>query len=190
MPERAKIRRLPERDVTDEAAEILDAGLVAHVGFCQDGKPVVIPFNYQYDKNKPDRLYIHGAHASRAIIHLATGAPICIDVTLVDGLVYSRSASHHSMNFRSVVLFGYGREITDYGEKARILDEMTQRLYDGRTIGKDYEVPPPEVIEDTAMIEVVIEEWSAKSRQGGPAGEKDADPDAPGSAGVIELREF
>jgi len=67
---------------------------------------------------------------------------------------------------------------------------MTQRLYDGRTLGKDYEVPPPEVIEDTAMIEVVIEEWSAKSRRGGPTGAKDADPDALGSAGVIELREL
>ncbi|MDP6494927.1 MAG: pyridoxamine 5'-phosphate oxidase family protein [Dehalococcoidia bacterium] len=190
MTVRAKIKRVPERDVTDEAADILAVGLVAHVGFCQEGKPVVIPFSYQYDKSKPNRLYIHGAHESRTMMHLSTGAPVCIDVTLVDGLVYSRTAKNHTMNFRSVVLFGHGRPITDEVEKDKLFDDMVQRYYGGRTLGKDYEPPPSVELEDTAVVEVLIEEWSAKARRGGPSGSHDADPDADGTAGLIKLREF
>lgn len=187
--ERTRIRRHPERAVPDEASDILARGLVAHLGFCQDGQPVVIPFAYHYDPRTPDRLYLHGAHASRALRHLATGAPVCVTVTLLDGLVYSRTALYHSMNYRSVVCFGRARRITRETEKAAIFDRMTQRYFSGRTAGRDYDAPPSAHLRGTAMVEVLIEEWSAKTRRGGPKGPRDADPSAPGTCGVIALAE-
>ena len=110
---RTHIRRHPERDVMERAAPILAAGHVAHVGFVEDGQPFVIPLGYQFDPAQPDRLYLHGSTASRAVQHAASGAPVCITVTLLDGLVYSRTALYHSMNYRSVVCFGRGSRVTD-----------------------------------------------------------------------------
>ena len=103
---RARIRIHPERSQPDEAHAILAAGRVAHVGFVQDGQPFVIPMTYQFDAGRPGHVYLHGAHHSRLLQHLATGAPVCVTVTLVDGLVYSRTALFHSVNYRSVVCFG------------------------------------------------------------------------------------
>ncbi|PYO70977.1 MAG: pyridoxamine 5'-phosphate oxidase family protein, partial [Gemmatimonadetes bacterium] len=94
-----QLRRHPERSVPDEASAILLAGLVAHVSFVADDQPFVIPMAYQYDPASPRTLYLHGAHASRLLRHVASGAPVAVAVTLVDGLVYSRTALYHSVNY-------------------------------------------------------------------------------------------
>ena len=110
-------------------------------------------------------------------------------VTLTDGLVYSRKAMNHSVNYRSVTLFGRAREVTDEAEKFDLFDQMVQRYFPGRTVGEDYYAPPSPDLGVTALVEVKIEEWNAKARRGAPTGPDDDDPNAPGSAGVIDLRE-
>ncbi len=184
---RSQVRRHPERAVPDEAAEIFAAGLVAHVGFVEDGEPVVIPMSYHYDPSVPDHLYLHGSRDSRLLRVLASGAPVCIAVTVVDGLVYSRTAFNHSMNYRSVVAFGRGRVIEDADEQVACFAAMTQRYFPGRTLGRDYAPPTPQQLAATVLVDVRIEEWSAKARRGGPRGPYDADPDAPGTAGVAPV---
>ena len=189
LTERTRIRNHPERAVPKEATEILSNGIVAHLGFVQDDTPFVIPFTYHYDADAPDLIYLHGSIRSRALKHLATGAPVCITVTLTDGLVYSRKAMNHSVNYRSVTLFGSAREVTDEDEKFDLFDKMVQRYFPGRMVGHDYNAPPSPDLGVTALVEVSIEEWNAKARRGAPTGPDDDDPNALGSAGVIELRE-
>lgn len=187
--ERTRIRNHPERAVPEQASEILAQGMVAHVGFVEDGIPYVIPLSYHYDKDMPESIYLHGSIRSRAMKVLASGAPVCVTVTLTDGLVYSRKAMNHSMNYRSVVLFGHGREVTDEDEKFSLFDSMVQRYFPGRMVGNDYNTPPSADLGVTALVEVAIEEWNGKRRLGPPTGPDDDDPDALGSAGVVELRE-
>ena len=189
LTERTRIRNHPERAVPEEATEILSNGIVAHLGFIQDDTPFVIPFTYHYDADAPDLIYLHGSIRSRALKHLATGAPVCITVTLTDGLVYSRKAMNHSVNYRSVTLFGSAREVTDEDEKFDLFDKMVQRYFPGRMVGHDYNAPPSPDLGVTALVEVSIEEWNAKARRGAPTGPDDDDPNALGSAGVVELRE-
>ena len=188
--ERGKIKNHPERAVPEEAAEILSNGLVAHVGFIEDGLPYVIPLSYHFDSDQADRLYLHGSIRSRALELLATGAPVCVTVTISDGLVYSRKAMNHSMNYRSVVLFGTAREVTDHDEKFALFDQMVQRYFPDRLLERDYNPPPASDLGVTALVEVQIEEWSAKARRGGPTGPDDDNPDATGSAGYTTFREF
>lgn len=187
--ERTRIRNHPERAVPEQASEILAQGMVAHVGFVEDGIPYVIPLSYHYDKDVPESIYLHGSIRSRAMKVLASGAPVCVTVTLTDGLVYSRKAMNHSMNYRSVVLFGHGREVTDEEEKFGLFDSMVQRYFPGRMVGNDYNTPPSADLGVTALVEVAIKEWNGKRRLGPPTGPDDDDPDALGSAGVVELRE-
>ena len=178
-----------ERGVPDEAAAILAEGLVAHVAFVMDGQPYVMPMSYHFDPAQPARVYLHGGHHSRLMRHLATGAPLCIEVTLVDGLVYSRTALYHSVNYRSVVVFGRSARSSPPDDVQRaLLHDMVARYHPGRTAGRDYEAIPDAHLAATAFVEVVIEEWSAKARRGGPMGPMDADPSAPGSAGVLAVR--
>jgi nitroimidazol reductase NimA-like FMN-containing flavoprotein (pyridoxamine 5'-phosphate oxidase superfamily) len=183
---RATIRSHPERSVPDSAPAILAAGLVAHVGFEVDGQPYVIPMAYHYDPAEPRRIYLHAAKAARLIARLEGGEPVCVTVTIVDGLVYSRTAKHHSMNYRSVVCFA--RAAADTGDRAAVLEGMVTRYFPGREPGRDYEAAPRPHLEATGFIALEIEEWSAKMRKGGPTGPRDQDPDAPGSAGVIPVR--
>ena len=110
-------------------------------------------------------------------------------VTLVDGLVYSRKALSHSINYRSVVLLGKACAVTGQSEKFELLEQMVRRYFPGRAIDQDYNAPPPGDLDATSMVEVRIEEWNAKARRGGPLGPDDDRPDASGTAGVIELRE-
>jgi hypothetical protein len=173
--------------VPEEAAKILAAGFVAHVGFVQDGQPFVIPLGYQFSPETPDRIYFHGSLASRAMRHMATGAPVCVTVTLLDGLVYSRSALNHSMNYRSVVCFGRGHRVMDAAVQRAVYEAMVGRYFPGRTEGRDYSAPTPAHLESTTLIELAIEEWSAKMRTGGPLGPLDDVEDAPGTRGVVEL---
>jgi nitroimidazol reductase NimA-like FMN-containing flavoprotein (pyridoxamine 5'-phosphate oxidase superfamily) len=194
---RARLRSHPERSVPEEIPDILAAGQVAHLGFAIDGQPFVIPMSYHYEPpasdprdREPGRigwLYLHGSTKGRAMQHLSGGAPVSVAVTHLDHLVYSRTALDHSMNYRSVVCFGHGRLIEDEAEKARLLERMVRRYFPGREEGVDYAAPPAEHLKATALVEVVIEEASAKARRGGPNGPLDDDPDALGSAGLTGL---
>lgn len=188
MSERTRIRRHPERAVPDESDDILAAGLVAHVGFADEDGPIVVPLLYGYERDEPDRIVLHGSRASRLQKILAGGTRLCVTVTILDGLVYSRSAKYHSANYRSVVCFGRAREITDDAEKKQAMASMTARYFDGRTAGTDYEPPSKRDLDEITVVEFTIEERSAKARRGGPRGPHDEDDDAPFTRGVIETR--
>jgi nitroimidazol reductase NimA-like FMN-containing flavoprotein (pyridoxamine 5'-phosphate oxidase superfamily) len=176
-----------ERSVVEEAQNILLAGQVAHVGFCLDQQPYVIPVSYHYDAEHPKSIYIHGGKTSRLMNVLCSGAPVCVEVTILDGLVYSRTAKYHSMNYRSAICFGRGRNIESLEEKSEILRHAVERYFPGRTEGQDYEKAPVEHLTATILAEVLIETWSAKARTGGPKGPTDDDPMAQGTAGVLSV---
>ncbi len=182
-----KIRQHPERAVSGRAQEFLASGQVAHVGFEFDGRPYVIPMLYEYSSKRPNRIFLHGGPSSRVLDALAAGIPACATVTQLDGLVYSRDAKYHSANYRSVMCFGRGRLLQDEDEKRQIFEEMTLRYFPGRTAGRDYIPAPPAHLRTTMVIELVIEEMSAKMREGGPRGPSDEDDNALGTRGVVEL---
>lgn len=187
VQQRTEIKRHPERAVPEQTVEILAAGRVAHLAFAEDQNPVAIPFGYHYDTAEPRRLYLHGSRASRALTIAASGAPVCIAVTLLDGLVYSKTALNHSLNYRSVVCFGRGREIKDEATQRSVYERMIARYHPGRTAGIDYQPPTEAHLEATMLVEVLVEGWSAKARSGGPMGPLDSDPNAPGTCGVVPL---
>lgn len=180
------IHRHPERAVPEEAGAILQAGLVAHVGYIVDGAPLVIPFTYHYGPEAPDTLFLHGAPAGGTLQELARSVAVCVTVSLVDGLVYSRTAKYHSVNYRSVVCRGQTHIITDDAEKAAIYERMIARYFAGRTVERDYAAPEPGHLRGSTVIAVTIEEWSAKARTGGPKGPLDHLADAPGTCGISE----
>ncbi len=182
------IRQHAERNVPDRAQEFLAQGSVAHVGFEQDGRPYVIPMLYHYAVDQPDRLYVHGGLSSRLIQHLATGVPVCATVTEVDGLVYSRDARYHSANYRCVMCFGHATLVEDDNVKQTMFAAMTSRYFPGRTAGRDYALAPKSHLDATPVLEIVIEEMSAKMREGAPKGPRDADANAPGTSGVVEIK--
>jgi nitroimidazol reductase NimA-like FMN-containing flavoprotein (pyridoxamine 5'-phosphate oxidase superfamily) len=167
--ERSRVRRLSKRGRYDRATidAILDEGLVCHVGFEMDGYPCVIPMGYARDG---DRLFLHGSVASRLASHLARGVEVCVTVTLVDGLVLARSTFHHSMNYRSVVVFGRAKVIDDEIEKRRALD-----------------LPSDEELAATEVLEIPLDEVSAKVRMG-PPGDNKEDLVLDVWAGVVPLR--
>lgn len=170
--------------------------MVAHLGFAvetapgEPAQPYVIPLTYHFDPAEPDHLYLHGGAKSRVMDHLASGAPVCVTVTMLDGLVAAKTALHHSMNYRSVVVFGKGYLVEDAGRKAEILERMLSRYWPERIAGRDYAAPPEGHLKITALADVRIDSMSAKLREGGANGPGDNDPDAPGTAGVTPLREF
>ncbi len=184
---RTRIRVHPERSRPDAAHAILGAGLVAHVGFVQDGQPFVIPMTYHFEPERPEHLYLHGAHHSRLMQHLDAGAEVCVTVTLVDGLVHSRTALFHSVNYRSVMVFGRAAPTLSREDQRRLLEGMVARYWPGRLAGRDYEPIPDEHLESTLFVALRIEELSAKIRTGAPKGPRDNDPTAPGTAGVTAL---
>jgi uncharacterized protein len=181
------VRQHPERAVPQRAQEFLAQGQVAHVGFEQEGRPYVIPTLYHYSPEQPDRLYLHGGMSSRMLQQLSTGIPVCVTVTQLDGLVYSRDAKYHSANYRCVMCFGRGRIFEDEAAKRVMFEQMTQRYFPGRTAGRDYTPAPSSHLTSTAVVEVTIEEISAKMREGGPKGPQDAQQDAPGTCGIVEV---
>jgi nitroimidazol reductase NimA-like FMN-containing flavoprotein (pyridoxamine 5'-phosphate oxidase superfamily) len=162
---RTTVRRLPDRARYDrETIEaILDEGFVCHVGFVDQGQPFVIPTAYA---RIADRVAVHGSAASRMIRALAGGAPACLTVTLLDGLVLARSGFHHSLNYRSVVLVGTAQEITGASEKRSALDAIVEHIVPGRTA----EVRPPSENElrGTRVVAFSLDEASAKLRTGPP----------------------
>jgi nitroimidazol reductase NimA-like FMN-containing flavoprotein (pyridoxamine 5'-phosphate oxidase superfamily) len=181
---RTHIRRHPERAAPEIAEDILRAGRVAHVAFALDGQPFVLPFTYHYEGGK---LYLHGAPASRAISALRAGTPVCAEVTLLDGLVASRMAKYHSMNYRCVVVFGRAVAVSDDEERRAIFERMTARYFPGRTAGADYAPAREGDLRGTQLLAIEIEELSAKSRTGPPMGPTDAEAEAPGSRFVVLL---
>ncbi len=183
MTDRATPRRHAERGTADRAAvnAILDEGLVAHVGVSLDGQPVVIPMGYARDG---DRLILHGSVKSRLMRALARGAPACVTVTHLDGVVLARSTFHSSMNYRSAVVFGTARAIEDPAEKRRALEILTEHLIPGR--GADARGPDDGELAATMVVELSIEDATAKSR-GGPPKDRKGDERLPIWAGVVPL---
>ncbi len=181
--DRSKVRRIPDRGSHDRADiyGILDEGLVCHVGLVAHGQPVVIPMAYGRDG---DRLVLHGSNISRIMTGMAEGAPVCVTVTLVDGVVLARSTFHSSMNYRSVVAFGTARRIEGNDSRKAALDVITDHIAKGRA--GEARDPTAKELAVTEVIEVVIEEASAKIRTGPPS-EPDYDVDLPVWAGVIPL---
>jgi nitroimidazol reductase NimA-like FMN-containing flavoprotein (pyridoxamine 5'-phosphate oxidase superfamily) len=184
LTERTKLRRLPNRGSHERGIihAILDAGFLAHVGFQTDGQPFVIPTLYGREE---DKLYLHGSPASRMLRELRTGAPACVTVTLVDGLVLARSAFHHSMNYRSVVALGSARTIDDPGHKVRALRTISEHLMAGRW--DDVRRPSEKELKETAVLEFAIEEASAKIREGPPVDDEE-DYGLAVWAGILPLR--
>lgn len=182
-----RLRQHPERDAQEQAQAFLAEGQLAHVGCILDGLPYVIPMSYHFDATEPDALYFHGGRDSRLLQHMGTGAPVSASITLLDELVYSRTALFHSMNYRSVVAFGRCHTVCDGDHKARVLDQLIGRYFTGRQAGQDYQSAPEAHLEITLLVRMHIEALSAKTRSGGPKGPQDKKADAPGSAGVCPV---
>jgi len=188
--DRTALRQHKERAANDDAPAFLAAGIVAHVGVADDQGPIVIPMTYHFDPATPELLYLHGAHSSRLLAAVASGAPVCVSVTIADGLVYSKTALNHSVNYRSVVAFCRAAPQQPSLEESRaILQGMISRYWPGRTAGVDYEVTPDKVLNATNLIALHIDAMSAKQRTGGSMGPGDDDATVPGTAGITELRQ-
>jgi nitroimidazol reductase NimA-like FMN-containing flavoprotein (pyridoxamine 5'-phosphate oxidase superfamily) len=182
---RTTVRRLPKRGVFDrtEVFKILDEAFICHVGFCDEsGRPVVIPTAFGRDG---DRIYLHGSAASRMLRGLAGGLPVCVTVTLVDALVLARSAFHHSIDYRSVVMFGEAVPVEDPAEKNEALRLITDHLVPGRW--DDVRQPTDKELKATSVLALDLEEVSAKVRTGGPVDDAE-DMELPVWAGLIPLR--
>jgi uncharacterized protein len=181
--EAVRVRRGMERaNYTDDLVhEIIDAGLVAHVGTVREGKPVVIPMFCVRDGNS---LLLHGAPASGVVRRAKQGIDVCITMTLLDGLVMARSAFHHSVNYRSVVVIGEALPITDEAEKTHALDQFIERLAPGRSA----ELRPTNDKEfrGTEVLKVYLEQASTKVRTGPPV-DDEADYSFPVWAGVVPV---
>jgi nitroimidazol reductase NimA-like FMN-containing flavoprotein (pyridoxamine 5'-phosphate oxidase superfamily) len=181
---RTRLRRRPQRGhfERDTVHAILDEGLVCHVGFADAGHPVVIPMAYA---RVGEVLYLHGAPKNRMLGLLESGAPACVTVTLVDGVVLARSAFHQSMNYRAVMLFGVARAVTDPAEADAALRAVVEHVIPGR-LG-DVRPPSPAEVAGTLVLRFPIEEASAKIRGGGPL-DDEADYAIETWAGVVPLR--
>ncbi|MEA2168841.1 MAG: uncharacterized protein QOF76_2141 [Solirubrobacteraceae bacterium] len=181
---RTRVRRNPKRGVYDRAVidEILDTAPICHLGFTgADGQPFVLPTLHA---RVGDELLLHGSAAGRAMRTLAAGAPLCVTVTHVDGLVLARSAFHHSMNYRSVVLLGTARLVESAEEKERALEAFTEKLLPGRWA--EVRWPTAQELKGTKVLALPIDEASAKIRTGHPI-DDDEDYALDAWAGVIPL---
>jgi len=181
--DRTQVRRLPKRGVYEKAQihAILDEGFICHAGFVVDGQPYVIPTGYA---RSGDQIYIHGSAASRMLRALADGIELCVTVTLVDGFVLARSAFHHSMNYRSVVVLGRARLVTDPEEKLAALRCFTNHIVPGRW--DEVRQPAEQELKSTTVLALPLDEVSAKVRTGGPIDDED-DYALPVWAGVVPI---
>jgi hypothetical protein len=179
---RTTVRRNAKRGIYDREVvhAILDAGLIAHVGFVHDGQPYVIPMSYARDG---ERLLLHGAGGSRLMRILASGAPACVTVTLLDGIVLARSVFHHSMNYRSVVALGSATKL-EAAEKSAALEALVEGLVPGRS--REARAPDKSELAATMILAFPLDEVSAKARSGPPADDP-ADVDLPIWAGTIPV---
>lgn len=181
--DRTRVRRAPERAAGDPAAlhEVLDEGLICHVGFVDGGSPVVIPTSYGRDG---DVVYLHGSTGSRMMRQLATGVPVCLTVTLLDGLVLARSVMHHSMNYRSAVVFGRARAVDDADERLHAFQVIVEHLVPGRWA--DARHPNRREAAATAVVALDLAEASVKLRTGPPS-DDEIDLDDGTWAGVLPV---
>jgi nitroimidazol reductase NimA-like FMN-containing flavoprotein (pyridoxamine 5'-phosphate oxidase superfamily) len=181
--DKTKIRRVPGNAVYDRDVihAILDEALICHVGFADKGQPFVMP---TIPVRIEDRLYIHGSRASRMLRCAIDQAPVCITVTLLDGIVLARSAYHHSMNYRSVVLLAQGEEVTDPEKRQVVFEALTENIIPGRW--RDLRPPNEKENAITAIVSFPISEASAKIRTG-PPNDEEEDYALPHWAGVIPL---
>jgi hypothetical protein len=182
---RTRVRRHPERGAYDRATidAILDEALICHLAWVlPDGTPRVIPTIHV---RIGDELYVHGSEASRTLRGLRTGIECCVEVTLVDGLVLARSTPMHSLNYRSVIVYGVAREVVDPREKDLAQRALVEQVVPGRTA--DVRMPTAKELKETTILAVPLAEASAKVRTGGP---KDPEEDlaSPAWAGVLPLR--
>jgi len=184
LTDRTRLRRKADRGSHDRAVieAILDEALICHVGFAVDGRPSVIPMIHA---RVDDRLYLHGAAGNHLLRALADGIEVCVTVTLLDGLVLARSAFHHSMNYRSVVIFGAAERVDDADEKLRAVEAVVEHVVPGRC--GDTRPPTPEELRATLVVRIPISEASAKIRTGPPI-EEPADLDLDHWAGELPLR--
>ncbi len=186
ITDRTKLRRLPKRGSYDAAVvhAILDEALVCHIGFATgaDRAPIVIPTTHV---RIDDHLYVHGSAASHMLRSLAGGLEICVTVTLIDGLVFARSAFHHSMNYRSVVVFGTATLVDEPAAKRRALDALIDKLSPNRTAG--CRGPNEKELLATKVIAMPIVEASAKIRTGPPIDDAE-DMGLPYWAGIVPLQ--
>ena len=180
---RTKIRRLPKRGSYDKLTvhAILDQGHICHVGFAVDAQPYVIPTVYA---RADATLYIHGSAVSRMLRTLAQTVPVCITVTLLDGLVLARSAFHHSLNYRSVVMIGNARLVDDGDEKMRALHLITNHVVPARW--EEARTPNERELRQSSVLALPLEEVSAKIRSGPPV-DDDEDYSLPIWAGVVPV---
>ncbi|HKQ52155.1 MAG TPA: pyridoxamine 5'-phosphate oxidase family protein [Pyrinomonadaceae bacterium] len=167
---RTTLKRLPKRASYERETvySILDEGFVCHVGFVSEGRPVVIPTGYG---RSGDQLYIHGSAASRMLRTLREGVDVCVTVTLLDGLVLARSSFHHSMNYRSVVIFGRARVVEDEAEKMEALRVFAEHVMHGRW--DDARLPNRNELRQTIVLTLPLEEASAKIRTGPPVDDEE-----------------
>jgi nitroimidazol reductase NimA-like FMN-containing flavoprotein (pyridoxamine 5'-phosphate oxidase superfamily) len=182
--ERTTLKRLPQRGSYDHEVvyRILDEGFICHLGFAVDGQPFVIPTAYG---RVGDTLYLHGSAASRAMRGLSGGIPVCVTVTLVDGLVLARSAFHHSINYRSVVILGAATMVAAAEEKMTALRAFTEHVIPGRW--DDVREPNEQELKGTSVLALPLLEVSAKIRTGPPKDDEE-DMAIPVWAGELPLR--
>ncbi len=183
---RTRVRRHPERGSYDRATldAILDEALICHLAWVTDeGQPRVIPTIHVRDGNT---LYVHGSQASRTLRGLRTGREVCVETTLLDGLVLARSTPLHSMNYRSVVIYGAAREVTDPEEMDRAQLALVEHVIPGRTA--DVRMPSDKELKETAIFALSLDEASAKVRTGGPIDPADDVDASTAWAGVLPLR--
>jgi nitroimidazol reductase NimA-like FMN-containing flavoprotein (pyridoxamine 5'-phosphate oxidase superfamily) len=180
---RTTVKRLPARGVYERSAieAILDEALICHVGFVHDGQPFVIPTGFARDG---DSLFIHGSPASRMLKTLSGGVPVCVTVTLVDGMVVARSAFHSSMNYRSAVILGTATPVLDEDRKLPAMKLLVDHLIPGRW--DDLRPITPKELKATLILEIPLNEASAKIRTGGPKDDEE-DYALPIWAGVVPL---
>ena len=181
---RTRVVREPDRGVYDREAvyRILDEAFICHVGFLVDGQPLVIPTSYG---RSGDNLYIHGSAASRMLRNLDKGIPVCVTVTLLDGLVLARSMFNHSMNYRSVVVLGTATQVDNPAEKLEALRRLSEHILPGRWV--ESRQPNERELKATFVLRLPIAEFSAKLRQGPPIDDEE-DYAFRTWAGVIPLR--
>jgi uncharacterized protein len=180
---RTRVVRESHRGIYDRetAYAILDEGFLCHVGFTVDGQPFVIPTLYG---RKDDNLFIHGSAASRMLRNLKGGIPVCLTVTLVDGLVLARSIFNHSMNYRSVVVLGKAMLVDEPIEKLEALQSVSEHIIPGRWV--DVRPPNQSELKQTSVLKLPIEEFSSKVRTGPPIDDEE-DYSFPTWAGVVPL---
>lgn len=182
--ERTTVKRLPKRGVYEREPiyQILDEAFICHVGFAVDGQPFVIPTGYA---RVDDRLYIHGSQISRMLRTLAAGIDVCVTVTLLNGLVLARSAFHHSINYRSVVVFGRAAMVDEREAKLAALRAFSEHVVPGRWA--EVRQPTDQELKATAVLSLPLAEASAKVRTGPPIDDEE-DYALPVWAGVVPLR--